>query len=144
MVSVFADTSALAKWYLNEEQSDRFAAFMVRIGEAAISRLAIAEMRSLLNRRLRAREISPRVQRDIVHAFEQDIQMGYLAVHPLDDLQVRRAIDILRELSNIPVRTLDALQLAAAQELGTNLLATADRVMARAGRKLGLRLITFV
>ena len=84
-VAVFADTSALANWYLNEEQSDRFAAFMVRAGGAAISRLAVAEMGALLNRRLRAKDFPPRIHRDIVRAFEQDIRLGFLEVHPLED-----------------------------------------------------------
>jgi predicted nucleic acid-binding protein len=139
----FADTSALAKWYLNEEQSDRFASFMVRAGGAAISRLTVAEMRSLLNRRLRAKDFSSRVHRDIVHAFERDIQLRYLEVYPLEDLQAQRAIAILHEVPGIPIRTLDALQLATALELKADLVATADRVMARAGRKLGLQVATF-
>ncbi len=142
-VPVFVDTSALAKWHLNEKQSDRFATFMVRAGGAAISRLSVVEMGSLLNRRLRMKDVSPRIHRDVIRAFEQDIRFGHLEVHPLEDRQAQRAYAILQALSGIPIRTLDALQLAVAQELGAGVVATADRVMARAGRKLGLRIATF-
>ena len=140
---LFVDTSALAKWYLNEEQSERFASFMAKTGGATISRLVVVEMHSLLNRRLRARDFSNRVRLDILRAFETDLRQGFVEVHPLEDRHVEGAADILRDLPGIPVRTLDALHLAAALALGAPGIATADRVMARAGRKLGLRVVTF-
>lgn len=38
---VYIDTSALAKWYLNEENADKFALFLQSIPHAMISPLTI-------------------------------------------------------------------------------------------------------
>jgi predicted nucleic acid-binding protein len=46
---VYLDTSALAKWYLNEENSDVFVEFIQNISLAVVSHLTITEMRSLLS-----------------------------------------------------------------------------------------------
>jgi len=50
----YLDTSALAKWFLNEPGSEVFVAFLQGLGSAVISSLTVTEMRSLLSRRRRA------------------------------------------------------------------------------------------
>jgi len=50
---VYIDTSALAKWYLNEDRSADVEAFLTKTGPAAVSTLTLVEMRSLLARRRR-------------------------------------------------------------------------------------------
>lgn len=42
MMLVYIDTSALAKWYLNEPRSEDFEAFIRQQASAAISRLAVS------------------------------------------------------------------------------------------------------
>lgn len=49
----YLDTSALAKWYLNEPFSEKFEAFIQEYSTAAISRLTVVELRCLLARRRR-------------------------------------------------------------------------------------------
>ena len=46
--SVYVDTSAFRKWYLNEAQSERFEVFISAQPDAAICRLTVVEFRSLL------------------------------------------------------------------------------------------------
>ena len=47
----YLDTSALAKWYLNEVGSEAFVGFLQGLDSAVISSLTVTEMRSLLSRR---------------------------------------------------------------------------------------------
>ena len=65
MSDPYLDTSALAKWYLNESGSLAFQDFIVQHKRAAISRLTIVEFRCLLARRLRARELSVQNEADV-------------------------------------------------------------------------------
>jgi predicted nucleic acid-binding protein len=53
------------------------------------------------------------------------------------------AHDLLERLAGQSLRTLDALHLAIAHGVGTSLLATADRKMARAAEALGMATVTF-
>jgi hypothetical protein len=67
----YVDTSALAKWYLNEAGSAEFVDFMRAQGRALISRLTVVELRSLLARRERSGEITAAYQRDAVRTLER-------------------------------------------------------------------------
>ena len=68
---------------------------------------------------------------------------GHPDRRPLDDAHAVAALDLLDRLRPHPLRTLDALHLAAALGAAAAVLATADRVMARAAADLGLDVATF-
>ena len=53
-MSCYIDTSALAKWYLNEPRSQDFESYIRSQRGALISRLTVMELRCLLARRRRA------------------------------------------------------------------------------------------
>ena len=139
----YVDTSALAKWYLNESGSAEFVDFIRRQRLALISRLTVVELRSLLARRRRSREITAEYQRDAVRTFESDIRRGFLHVEPLFDRQAVIAGDFIDRVVDLPLRTLDALHLAVAHTIGACLVATADRNLARAAEALGFATVTF-
>ena len=143
MPGPYLDTSALAKWYLNEARSEEFEAFLLRQSDAAISRLTVIEFRCLLARRRRSRELSDRLEKQVWSTFEADLRAGHLAVHPLEDAHVLAAIDVLARLKAHPLRTLDALHLAVALGAGCTTIATADRVLAEAAAALGLAVVRF-
>ncbi|MEE8545289.1 MAG: type II toxin-antitoxin system VapC family toxin, partial [Alphaproteobacteria bacterium] len=103
----------------------------------------VIEFRCLLARRRRAGDIGRRIERRIVETFERDVAQGFLEVHPLDDRQALGALEILSSLERHPLRTLDALHLAAAGEIGATVIATADRVMAAAAKALGFSVERF-
>ena len=79
----YVDTSALAKWYLNEEQSDRVDEYLRSLPFAGISSLTLVEMRCLLARRRRYAEITREQELRCYALFRQDIQEGHLQVEPL-------------------------------------------------------------
>ncbi len=140
---VYLDTSALAKWYLNEANSDAFADWMRRQEHACISSLTLAEMRCLLARRRRRREISHELEREIYATFSEDVRLGHILLRPMKDGHAMDAVHLMERLSTLPLRTLDALHLAAARDLGCDRLATADRIMARAAEALGMEAVRF-
>jgi len=74
----YIDTSALAKWYLNEEQSDEFTDWIQAIDRAIISELTRTEMRCLLARRRRMKELDRKSESRIFATFQTDIAEGQL------------------------------------------------------------------
>lgn len=143
MTGPYLDTSALAKWYLNEPFSEKFETFIQDQSTAVISRLTVVEFRCLLARRRRAGEITKNVESRVFTAFEEDASAGFLQIHPVADEHLIAALGLITRLSKFPLRTLDALHLAIAQGIHSRQMATADRVMANAGKAMGLEILRF-
>ena len=139
----YLDTSALAKRYLAEPGSDDFDDFLRRRPRALISRLTAVELRCLLKRRLRTREIDAGYERTALADFADDIRRGYFQIEPLADRHALLASDLVDQLPDLSLRTLDALHLAIAQTIGAGVFATADLAMARAAEVLGFTVVTF-
>ncbi len=139
----YLDTSALAKWYLNEPFSEEFDEYIRLLGVGEISRLTVVELRCLVGRRRRAGDIERTVASKVAAAFDQDARNGFLRIHPVAEQCYTDAVDLIDSLRRIPLRTLDALHLAIARGLEVSELATADRTMASAARALGLKVKSF-
>ncbi|MGH8274552.1 MAG: type II toxin-antitoxin system VapC family toxin [Gammaproteobacteria bacterium] len=135
---VYLDTSALAKWYLNEPGSESFSEWIRSQQDTHISTLTGLELRCLLARRKRAGELSTVIAQQVFATFQGDVERGYLIRHDMHDEQFVSATHLLDRLTPIALRTLDALHLGVAHGIGAECLATADRIMAQAGRALGL------
>lgn len=135
-MSLYVDTSALAKWYIEESDSDSFVAFIRDHPGAGISRLTVVELRCMLSRRRRNRQISAKVEGGAFELFQADVRDGFLVVLPMNDAHFAAASDILEKLPAVPLRTLDALHLAVAASNRARLIATADIVMATAAKAL--------
>jgi predicted nucleic acid-binding protein len=137
------DTSALAKWYLNEARSDEFVAWIQGTAPVAISSLSVLEMRSLLARRRREGELDYRQEAKTFAVFEEDISRGHLARYPLEDDHSDSSVRLVATHPDQALRSLDALHLTVARDLGARQLATADRVMARAAEAMGFAVVRF-
>jgi predicted nucleic acid-binding protein len=98
--------------------------------------LTVVELRCALSRRRRNREISARVERAAFRLFESHVRDGLLDVLTMQDAHFVGALQILEELRQIPLRTLDALHLAVARANKVKAIATADRIMASAATAL--------
>jgi len=141
---VYFDTSALAKWYLNENLSDEVERYIQEHGPVGISDLTAVEIRSLLSRRRREREIDIKTETRAFAAFEEDVRRGFLIRNPLPATLAAGAVNLIASFPDIPLRTLDAMHLVVAQEIGAAVLATSDRVMAAGGEALGLTVVRFL
>jgi predicted nucleic acid-binding protein len=140
---VYFDTSALAKWYLPEEQSNEVEKYIQEHGPVVISELTVVEMRDLLARHRREGSLDPNTEIKVFATFEEDIRQKFLICHPLSDGVARGAVNLLSVLCDLPLRMIDAMHLAMAKEIQSDILATADPVMASAGEKLGLSVVRF-
>lgn len=141
--SVYFDTSALAKWYLNEPCSEAVVRYIRKHGPVAISGLTVVEMRSLLARRRREQGIDAAMESRIFATFEEDIRQGFLVCFPFPEKATEGAANLISMFPDVPLRTLDSLHLTIAQERGAKTLATFDSTMAEAARKMGFHLVSF-
>lgn len=133
-MSLYVDSSALLKRYMDEADSDAADA-LLRADEALLTaRHTIVEVRRNLARLLSGRDlVAART------AFADDLSS--FSVIELDQVTCDSAASIAEELG---VRTLDALHLAAAQRIaepGVGFL-TFDLRQAQAARALGLQVVT--
>ena len=140
---IYFDTSALAKWYLNETRSDEVEEYILAQGPVTISDLTVVEMRSLLARRRREKAIDPKLEAEIFATFQEDIRKNFLICSPLAEGLAWGTANLISVLPDIPLRTLDALHLWIAKEIQAEILATADRVMATGGQALGFSVMRF-
>ncbi len=140
---IYFDTSALAKWYLPEEQSNEVEKYIQEHGPVAISELTVLEMRDLLARHRRDGNLDTSAEIKVFATFEEDIRQKFLICHPLSDGVTRGAVNLLSVLSDLPLRMIDAMHLALAKEIQTDTFATADPTMASAAEKLGFSVARF-
>lgn len=139
----YLDTSALAKWYLNEVGSEAFVDFLQGLGSAVISSLTITEMRSLLSRRRRMGDLSVELESLLFAALIDDIDRGWLLQTPIANARFAEATNLIARYPEHPLRTLDALHLTVAADLGVSVVATADGVMANAAASMGFQVARF-
>lgn len=135
-MTLYVDTSALAKWYVAETDSNAFDDFIRDHAGAHISRLTVVELRCMLARRRRNHEITGRVESAAFTLFESHVRDGLLVVLSMNDAHFVSASEILTTLRRYPLRTLDALHLAVARAHGARSIATADQVMVGAAKAL--------
>jgi len=141
---IYFDTSALAKWYINEKGSNEVEQLIMDRGPVAASDLTVVEMRSLLARRRREKHINSSLEIEIFSTFQEDIRRKTILCHPLPFGLATAAVHLLNQFSDSSLATLDALHLALAKEIGTEILATADRIMADAAEAMGLEVVRFI
>ena len=139
---IYADTSALVKRYLEEPFSEAFDALFQQ-GAIAISRLTVVELRCALARRRRNREIDVLRETCINAELAADIQDGALRLCSVGDADFAAAYQLIGRLADLPLRSLDALHLAAAEQLGASAFATADKTQAEAAAALGFTIHRF-
>lgn len=140
---VYLDTSALAKWYLNEPRSEDFARWIQEEDEVWISTLTMVEMRCLLARRRRSGELGAGFEERAFATFREDVDRVYLFLQPVEDGTVHAALGLIDRLAEHPLRTLDAIHLSIARDLQAEGLATADGVMSEAAEALDLEVVWF-
>lgn len=141
--AVYVDTSALAKWYVHEQRSGEFEAWIQTAPTPTISSLTLVEMRCLLARRRRSGSLDQKSESRTYALFLQDIDQRYLNVEPLDDADIRSAVHLMRRVGTHPLRTLDAIHLSICTSREIGQLATADALLAAAAGELGIDVVRF-
>jgi predicted nucleic acid-binding protein len=140
---IYFDTSALAKWYLNETGSEDVEKYIQEQGPVDISDLTVLEMRCLLARRRRERNIDSKLEAQIFATFQEDMRQKFLICHPLPVGVTAGAVNLLSVLPDLPLRTLDALHLMISKEIAADVVVTADRVLAAGAKAIGFSVVRF-
>jgi predicted nucleic acid-binding protein len=144
VADVYVDTSALAKWYVNETGSEEVEEYLRQVCPVHISLLTKVEMKSLLARRRREGHLDAETQAKVLSTFDSDVALGHLVLLPHTSESFLLAESLLGVHPEAPLRTLDALHLGVMRSAGVETLATCDRVMAQAAAVLGMECRTFL
>ena len=139
---VYVDSSALAKLYVPEDESDRLESFLHRRRDLMISELAITEVLSAVARKRRDGELQSNQANRIRDALLTDAQSGAFKRLDLDPSVHREAERLLFATDAVSLRTLDALHIALAFSGAATHMVTFDRRMAEAAAQTGLRVVT--
>jgi predicted nucleic acid-binding protein len=136
---IYLDSSALAKLYVPEPESDTLEAFLQGRRDLMISELAITEVLSAVARRRRECMITARQAFDIRDAVLADADSG--SFHRLDMSPVvhREAERLLFHIESVALRTLDALHIGAALLARATHVVTYDARMRAAALHAGLK-----
>ncbi|MEW6164539.1 MAG: type II toxin-antitoxin system VapC family toxin [Pseudomonadota bacterium] len=139
---IYADTSALVKRYLIEPFSSEFEALFMQ-APLVTSRLSLVEMRCAVARKRRNRQITARIENRVTSEMATDIQDGALLIGEIGTPHFTAAFHLIDRLTDTPLRTLDALHLAAAEQMAAIAFATADKIQADAAAALGFTVHRF-
>jgi predicted nucleic acid-binding protein len=136
---VYLDSSALAKLYVPEPESDTLEAFLRGRRDLMISELGITEVLSAVARRRREGMLTAHQALEIRDAVLADADSG--SFHRLDMSPVvhREAERLLFHIESVALRTLDALHVAVALLNSATHVVTYDARMRAAALHAGLR-----
>jgi uncharacterized protein len=137
-VNLFADSSALAKRYIADEESEDVDKLLHSSSSLAVSVLCLPEIISALCRRRRERFLTPAQYATAKSALEVDLADA--AVIAIVDEVLLRSIDLL-ESSRL--RASDAIQISSALVWGADLFASADARQCAAAKASGLKVVQF-
>jgi len=136
----YIDASVLAAYYHPEPLSGATHNVMSRIDVPVISALTCVELRSALSLKVRSGVTDAKAARSILGLFRDHLAAGmYVRIAIGEDAYT--LAEKWLETFGSPLRTLDALHLAAAH-LDGMILVTADKALARSASHFGVRHLT--
>jgi predicted nucleic acid-binding protein len=138
---IYVDSSALAKLYVPEAESELLDAFLHGRRGLMISELAITEVLSAVARRKREGELRAKQANEIRDAVLVDADSGAFDRLDLNPEVHREAERLLFATDSLPLRTLDALHIALAFSGRASHILTFDRRMREAATQAGLNAI---
>jgi predicted nucleic acid-binding protein len=138
---VYIDSSAFAKLYVPEPESDALDEYLQGRRDLIISDLTITEVISAVARRKREGVLNSKQAREIHAAVISDMKSGSFRCLDSSPTIHREAERMLRSTESVPLRTLDALHVALAISGSATLLITFDNRLAEAASLQGLQLV---
>lgn len=136
----YFDSAYLAKFYLNEPESDSVRQTAAELGDIAASIIARAEVVSVFHRKLREGVLPPEAFAALLAQFEADCTAGLWRWLPMTDEILLRVNSAYRGLpATVFLRAADAMHLATAAEAGIAEIWSNDRTLVAAAPHFGLR-----
>ncbi len=143
MTLPFVDTSALAKLYVSEPDSDAFETWFAEAMPVTISLLTTVELSSVLQKYVRMGRLSPALVQEMEAAVGEDIVLGCVRVADVPSGVFHLAKSLIAANGALGLRSLDAIQLASALTSGTTLFVTSDAALAEIASANGLQVRVF-
>ena len=133
----YLDTSVLVAYYCPEPLSKAAQRAIRRARAPTISPLVEVELCSAVAAKVRTGELDKAAGTQIIATFQQHVAEGLYQVVPIAAAEYALARNWLGQFATA-LRALDSLHLAAAFNNGLTVL-TADKALARAGKRLGVK-----
>jgi uncharacterized protein len=132
-VKAFFDSSAFAKRYVDEPGSGDVEAICQGASEVAVSIICVPETFSALNRRLREKKLSHKQYFTAKTRFMEDMR---------DVLVIQLTGEVILKTTHLletaPLRAMDAIHVACADEWGAELFVSSDGRQTKAADNAGL------
>jgi predicted nucleic acid-binding protein len=136
---LFCDTSTLAKYYVQEPESDAVRARLDAEDQVLLSELARAEIVAVFYRQLRERKWSRDDFATVLRQLSTDEAVGYWTWVPLDSSIVEQVVRTFTTLpEDVFLRTADCLHLVTALQQGFTEVHTHDTHQRNGASALGL------
>ena len=139
MSVLYCDTSVLLAYYVPEVHSAKAEKILDVHAQRVVSTLVLTEASSGLRRKVHDKTLSRADGHAAFDDFRQDVIHGLFRLIEIERRHYDHAAHAMWTIK-ARLRTLDALHLAAAALDGMH-LTTADEVMAKAGRELGITIV---
>ena len=136
---MYMDTSAAAKLYFREKESDAVQRLVSERGPLTSAELLVTELASVASRKHAKKLISSLEQKRFKQLFAEHVDAGHWNLLPcgLNDFQIAGDL-ILKCQGKVQLRSLDALHLAICTTYRVYPLCTFDDVMLQAAKILGI------
>ena len=125
------DTSCLVKLYVAEPDSAQFESHAASAGPLVTSEIGAWELWTTLRRKEAAGSLAAGAARALMQMFRNDVASGEIVLIPADaacQTELEAIVDKCHgHTPAIPIRTLDAMHLAAARIAGETEVVTTDR-----------------
>ena len=135
-MKVFLETSAFAKRYVAEQRSDKVMALCLQADSLAVSVICLLELISTLSRLVREKKLAKADYRKLKHDAMADLADVDIC-HITPDV----VVSVVSLLESHPLRAMDALHVACALAVETDIFVSADRRQFSAARKAGLKIV---
>lgn len=135
-VNLFADSSALAKRYIADEESDQFDELLQRASSLTVSVLCVPEIISALCRRRRERALTATQYAAAKDALETDLADA--TIIQITDEVIWSCVHLLE---TNPLRSSDAIQIASALAWHADIFVSADDRQCVAAKASGLEVV---
>jgi len=136
---LYCDTSVLIAYYVPEVHSAKAEKILDGHAQRVLSTLVLTESSSALRRKVHDKTLSPADGQAAFDDLRQDVASGLFRLIDIERRHYDHAAQSMWTTKE-RLRTLDALHLAAAALDGMP-ITTADDVMAKAGKELGVTVV---
>ena len=135
-MKVFLDTSAFAKRYIVEQGSDKVMKLCQQADSLVVSVICLPEIISTLSRLAREKKLVK-----IEYRQMKDAAMADLADIDVCQITQNVLVSVVGLLESYPLRAMDAIHIACALAVESDIFVSADHRQLLAARKAGLKVV---